>query len=104
MARKDWVYAHAEGNRTGLMVCHACNKPITEGQYRYRDAGEKFVLAHRRCSATDPQWVKLDKESAEVSAYHANCYRAAKAFVNEFGLMDLEEVIEDYESRYGVPQ
>jgi len=99
MARKDWSYAHVETSRIGLMVCHSCNKPILEGEFRYRDAGEKYVLAHRKCCSDDQKWGELDRQSDDIRDYNERCYRAAKEFINEFGVMDMEDFIDQYESK-----
>lgn len=61
---KHWDYATAPGSSHGFMVCTACHKPITEGQYRVRETEAAYLSQHRACSQNDPKWALLDKEEA----------------------------------------
>lgn len=61
---KHWDYADAATSTTGLMVCTACRKKITEGQYRYRETEAEYLTQHRACCTADPMWAKMDKAEA----------------------------------------
>lgn len=72
-ARKDWTYHHSDHGKHGLMRCGFCGKEIV-GQYRARDAGDKFVTHHRGCSADDANWARLDRERlSELQALYEEC-------------------------------
>lgn len=54
------------------MQCGACNKSITEGEYRvYQKTGKHdwwYVTHHRACCADDPKWAK--KDAADQKRQH----------------------------------
>lgn len=58
--RKEWSYAQTPGTRVGLMICTGCNKPITDGDFRYRETEEAYLPQHRACCASDPHWGEVD--------------------------------------------
>src|SRR5690348_1525425 len=61
---KHWEYSELPST-VGLMVCTACHKPITEGQYRYRETEAAYLPQHRACSISDPRWAQMDAEAAK---------------------------------------
>jgi hypothetical protein len=62
--RKDWVYQEANGCTVGLMKCCSCGKKITEGEFRYYDAGEAYVCQCKACGGTDSRWIEKDRQQA----------------------------------------
>lgn len=62
---KHWDTANAPSSKHGLMVCPTCNRSITEGEYRVRDAGEAYVTQHRACSSEWEGWSLLDRQRAK---------------------------------------
>jgi hypothetical protein len=65
----DHQYHNAATSSAGTMICAACNKPITEGEFRSykrtKDQDWGYVTHHRACSENDPQWALLDKRRAD---------------------------------------
>lgn len=64
---KHWEYTQTP-NQVGLMVCTACQRNITEGQFRYRETDDAYLPQHRACSADDPKWAQLDSAAAAWAA------------------------------------
>lgn len=81
----QWNYTRTPGHQVGLMICTACNRKITEGQYRYRETEEAYLPQHRACSLADPKWAKLDAEDATRADFDKRRRTAYMAFVAEFG-------------------
>lgn len=48
------------------MICTDCQKPITSGDFRYRETDDAYKPQHRACSESDPGWETYDKERAGV--------------------------------------
>jgi hypothetical protein len=57
---KKWYYENCAHARRGTMICASCSKSITEGEYRYREGNDDYILLHRSCTRYDPIWVKFD--------------------------------------------
>lgn len=64
--RKHWVYAEANGCTVGLMRCCSCGKKITEGEFRYYDAGEAYVCQCKACGGSDEHWREHDYKEASI--------------------------------------
>lgn len=91
--RRDFRYTDASGSQHGLMVCGACHRKIETGPYRYRETEEAFIVHHRACSESDPEWAKQDQENAARLARQAALLAACKAFRAEWGVDDLDDLI-----------
>lgn len=86
--KHDWVYSSAPGCWVGLMICTACNKPITSGQFRYRLTKDGYLPQHRACSAADKKWARLDGAAQRAAEYEAARLAAFREFVAKWGLPD----------------
>ena len=64
--KKDWNYTEANGCRVGLMQCCSCGKKITEGEFRYYDAGEAYVCQCKACGGDDAHWKEHDFQEAQI--------------------------------------
>lgn len=91
--RKDWEYLDSSYCKSGLMICSSCNKSI-EGEYRCRDAGEKYITQHRKCCATDPNWATLDQQSQAQKQHRDEFLKAAIAFRDRWDTDALDDLIE----------
>lgn len=64
--KKHWQYSHVASSSCGTMICTACKKEISRGEFRYHYHDEKgYSCQHRKCSQSDENWAILDAESAE---------------------------------------
>lgn len=63
--RTGLYYTSAPGSIHGRMICGACSKPITEGEYRVREKSDRYITHHRACLPDDPVWAKLDEREAQ---------------------------------------
>jgi hypothetical protein len=98
MARKDFYYSNASRSQTGVMVCAACNKPITEGDYRYRETKDRFINHHKNCSLDDPQWEKLENQKRAAQERDKTLKKAIEQLISKHqlkGPMDLLHEIDD---------
>lgn len=84
----QWEYADAATQQVGTMICTACRRRITEGQYRFRETDDAYLPQHRKCSSTDPQWALLDRKDEAQRNYERRRTEAYAAFVREFGVPD----------------
>ena len=98
----DYSYSRVPGSSHGTMHCGACNKPITEGEYRYyqKTGGHdwRWVTHHRACTVDDPQWAKRDAAQKAVSDRRAALLDACVKLRDEYQTTDLDEVIADLEA------
>lgn len=100
-----WMYARAESQQMGTMVCTACSRPIKSGQYRYRETEAAYLPQHRKCSEVDDQWAKMDALKAEDINTTKQYLDACLAFRRAWGTSALDEEIkgaEAYISKAGV--
>lgn len=98
MSKKWQWYCDAGRSMHGLMVCVSCHKPITDGEYRCRETKDAYIAQHRVCSASDPMWVKLDSEREKLLVEERELHRDALAFVEKWGAVDLQDVIDSQPS------
>jgi hypothetical protein len=98
MAKKRWQYCSANGGSHGTMICTACRKLVTEGEYRVYETEEAFHVQHRSCSKSDPKWAELD--ARQVNYVEATKARLAAyiAFRDEWNESALNEEIEDMQA------
>lgn len=91
---KSFYYGDASTGRTGIMVCAACNKPIEDGEYRYRETTERYINVHRACCAGDPEWGRLDRARTsaknEYLEFLKDCRMMKEKWGSKFDL-DLDE-------------
>jgi hypothetical protein len=92
---KDCQYSDAASSRHGLMVCNVCNKPIAEGEYRIRETEDAYITQHRACSEHDPNWEVRDRQRANREAQAERLAVAARAFIAEWGLVDLNDYADE---------
>lgn len=92
---KHYEYSDAKTSHTGIMVCAACHKPITEGDYRYRETTDRYINWHRKCCADDVAWAKRDKEFARMKASRIAFLAACMKFRDLWDVDDLDEHIKD---------
>lgn len=64
---KHWIYTEANGCTVGLMKCCSCGKKITEGEFRYYDAGEAYACQCKRCGGGDTRWIERDRRIAALN-------------------------------------
>lgn len=96
--KKRWQYCSANGGSHGTMICTACQKKVTEGQYRVYETEEAYHVQHRACSKSDPKWAELDaSQTNHVEATRARL-AAYIAFRDEWNESALNEEIEDMQS------
>ena len=84
------------------MVCTACRKKITEGQYRVRETPEAYLSQHRKCSETDPNWGELNAQAEKKKQHFANYLAACIEFKNEWGCDELDELIHELQAAHGI--
>jgi hypothetical protein len=71
MKHSKFIYSNADHNKAGTMICTECNKVITSGRYRYKEAHHKFKFVgycehqHHECSASCNGWDHNPEESDE---------------------------------------
>lgn len=63
--KKNWSVADAARSIHGLMVCSCCNKPISEGLYRVRDAGDRFITHHKQCTRDWAGWKGVSTQTPD---------------------------------------
>lgn len=90
--RFDYGWAGSEGH--GLMICACCHKPITQGQYRYRDAGDRYITHHRACCPNDPTWARGDAEYKRLMDRYEQMRQDALAFYAKWGLTDIANLVD----------
>lgn len=91
--RKNYSYANSSQMKTGLMVCVSCNKPITEGRYRYYETPRSFVNCHEACCADDPCWAELDIQARKAAERHAQFVQECREFRAKWGVSELDDYI-----------
>ena len=99
---KQWNYSCAPASQHGTMVCTACRKKITEGQYRVRETPEAYLSQHRKCSETDPNWGELNAQAEKKKQHFANYLAACIEFKNEWGCDELDELIHELQAAHGI--
>lgn len=87
MSNKKWGYTHSDHSRHGRMVCSQCSQLIF-GEYRYRDAGDKYITEHRSCSTEDRMWARVDKEREQERERCRVRLEAFKAFRDQWAWKD----------------
>lgn len=97
-----WQYANAQNMKCGVMVCVACGKKITDGDYRYReDYGDRGYHAHqhRECVPLDQQeyWSRQDESGKLHIAKMIEYREACKEFRDKWSTVALDEEIEELE-------
>lgn len=92
---KKWTYTNTDAARVGRMICTACQKQITDGDFRYRSTGQAYLPQHRVCSEFDKNWLAVDRKKALADEFEKRRKTAFNLFVEEFGLP--WDLIEDYE-------
>lgn len=80
-----YEYTGVWAGRHGNMICCSCNMPIVTGQYRVEDKPERFVLWHRQCCETDPEWKRIDKIIADHERQKEVYKQACREFVKTWG-------------------
>ena len=98
MARKDWQYTDSRHGSHGTMRCNACGKAI-EGEYRYREGRNGFVVIHRACSSEDMGWARIDGQRAKRAENDAELLQAAVAFRDRWQVSALDDLIESLEQQ-----
>ena len=103
--KKDWNYTEANGCRVGLMQCSSCGKKITEGEFRYYDAGEAYVCQCKACGGSDAHWQDYDRKEASIkqkvweerarTEHSVLLQRIKDAFYEGFGNADTGDFDED---------
>lgn len=58
--KAEWEYVCSDSSFAGLMVCSGCGEKIKSGQYKYQMGVGGCVTFHRKCSADDEEWSKID--------------------------------------------
>lgn len=76
------------------MRCTACQKPVSEGEFRIRETEEAYLVQHRHCSTDDENWAKLDAVVVEGLGRMKVRLTAYLAFREEWKADDLDESIE----------
>ncbi len=92
------TYTDVERSRHGLMICGACNKPITKGEYRVREKAGGSITHHRACTADDPAWKTVDRREAEREAAYQALRVACAEFHAKWGITDLSDYLDETES------
>lgn len=96
---KAWGYSDARCSGHGTMQCTACGKPITEGEYRYRQKSKGgdwgYVAQHRTCTLDDPRWAELDENRAASLEQQKALSRACREFREKWGVSELDDHIFD---------
>ena len=83
--KHNWKYANAQNVNVGCMVCTHCQKPITSGDFRYRETDEAYKPQHRACSESDSGWDAYDQKNTEVEETSVATFsEAAKALKKAF--------------------
>ena len=93
-----WMYARAESQKVGTMVCTACSRPIKSGQYRYRETEAAYLPQHRKCSEGDNNWAKLDTYKVDELNATKQYLDACLAFRKTWGTSALDDDIESAEA------
>ena len=92
-----WSYGDARSSQTGTMVCGACQKKITEGEFRYRQKPKGgdwgYSQQHRGCSAADPEWARRDAAKVAAAEHWERFVAACIAFRNEWKVDELNDYI-----------
>lgn len=73
---KSYEYTNTDAASIGRMICAGCGKKITAGDYRYRDARDRYVLHHRACSSQDPKWALKDAAAVKAAKKRLNQTKA----------------------------
>lgn len=66
------------------MVCNACGRNIGDGEFRYRETEEKFVVQHRECSESDSAWAVRDVERGDQKKVQDEYISDLKAFTDKW--------------------
>ncbi|WP_126223444.1 hypothetical protein [Burkholderia ambifaria] len=93
--KKNWRYQNADNCSYGTMICTACHKKVTEGQFRVYETAEAFHVQHRACSTTDPKWAEMDSRMADAIRSNRERLAAYLKFREQWGESALDEVIEE---------
>lgn len=101
MSKKWNWYCDARRSLHGLMVCDVCNKPITDGEYRCRETKNTYVTQHKACSASDPMWAKIDEDRVKALIRKKELHRDVLAFVEKWGVVDLQDVLDSHQTGGG---
>ncbi len=92
---KKWYYANARCGEIGLMVCTACQKDITSGDFRYRTTEEAHLPQHRHCSLSDEMWIKIDEERKARLLKYERELKEYNRFKDKHETESLDEDIRD---------
>lgn len=91
---ENHMYADSAFTRVGTMICSRCQKPISDGLFRYKNGGKGFTSVHRACCADDPSWGTVDGEQRRREKHNADFIAACKAFREKWGISDLDDYID----------
>ncbi|MBK3780162.1 hypothetical protein G3A43_07815 [Paraburkholderia aspalathi] len=96
--KKRWQYCSAKGGSHGTMICTACQKKVTEGEYRVNETEEAYHVQHRACSKIDPKWAELDSQGdASIKSVRTRL-AAYITFRDEWNESALNEEIEEMQT------
>jgi hypothetical protein len=93
--KKRWQYCSAIGGSHGTMICTACQKKVTEGDYRVYETEEAYHVQHRACSKFDPKWTELDDYRTQQINNIRERLAAYTAFRDEWNESALNDEIAD---------
>jgi hypothetical protein len=93
----NWSYSSTPGHTCGTMICTACHKKVTSGEFRVRETSDAYLVQHRACSKEDPYWVKLDSERNQRYEVMKTRLAAFVEFKANWGV-EIEEFDEEIES------
>ena len=99
MSKKyDWYYVtNAKSHKTGNMICTHCNKLITQGEYRYRETSNAYLVQHRKCSEQDTHWKINDSLKEKQLKQILIKLKAYKDFKNLWDIDSLDDEIREME-------
>lgn len=96
---RPYDFEYRESGSVGTMICGACNKAITSGQYRCYKRSKSYdwyyVTHHRECCADDPAWAKLDQQKKDHINHNIALLDACKKFRDKWKIDDLDQLIDD---------
>ena len=95
MKRYDHYESADGGCKYGDMICTACSKEITSGDFRVRlsEKHDAYQPQHRACSEQDAQWAILDAKRKKASAKEAAYKSACEKFARRWGVPKEEDFI-----------
>lgn len=100
MARKNYSYARAENSKTGIMVCASCQKPITEGWYRYRRTEDRFINQHKSCCLDDPHWKAMEDKAQALERKAKSLKNSIDKLIKQHNIKEPEDLISWIEELY----